>query len=185
MNAPSTTGIELKTRRPFIGEFVELISSMRFAISLLTLIAVADTIGTIMKQNEAMNGYVDKFGPFWFDLFGKLGLYAIYSSWWFLLIMATLVTSTSLCVIRNAPKMVKDMRSWRENVREQSLQNFHHKNEWRSSLSRAALAAHSAARLKDAGYQVKLVDKEQGSLLAAPFLAATKLPCSLSTSLTW
>ena len=174
MNAPSTTGIELKTRRPFIGEFVELISSMRFAISLLTLIAVAATIGTIMKQNEAMNGYVDKFGPFWFDLFGKLGLYAIYSSWWFLLIMATLVTSTSLCVIRNAPKMVKDMRSWRENVREQSLQNFHHKNEWRSSLSRAALAAQSAARLKDAGYQVKLVDKEQGTLVAAKKGAANK-----------
>src|SRR5471032_3593089 len=174
MNAPSTTGIELKTRRPFIGEFVELISSMRFAISLLTLIAVAATIGTIMKQNEAMNGYVDKFGPFWFDLFGKLGLYAIYSSWWFLLIMATLVTSTSLCVIRNEPKMIKDMRSWRENVREQSLQNFHHKNEWRSSLSRAALAAQSAARLKDAGYQVKLVDKEQGSLVAAKKGAANK-----------
>src|SRR5471032_2514516 len=174
MNAPSTTGIELKTRRPFIGEFVELISSMRFAISLLTLIAVAATIGTIMKQNEAMNGYVDKFGPFWFDLFGKLGLYAIYSSWWFLLIMATMVTSTSLCVIRNAPKMIKDMRSWRENVREQSLQNFHHKNEWRSSLPRAALAAQSAARLKDAGYQVKLVDKEQGTLVAAKKGAANK-----------
>ena len=174
MNAPSTTGIELKTRRPVIGEFVELISSMRFAISLLTLIAVAATIGTIMKQNEPMNGYVDKFGPFWFDVFGKLGLYAIYSSWWFLLIMATLVTSTSLCVIRNAPKMIKDMRSWRENVREQSLQNFHHKSEWRSGLPRAALAAQSVARLKDAGYQAKVVDKDKGTLVAAKKGAANK-----------
>src|SRR5476649_2683599 len=174
MNAPSTTGIELKTRRPFIGEFVELISSMRFAISLLTLIAVAATIGTIMKQNEAMNGYVDKFGPFWFDLFGKLGLYAIYSSWWFLLIMATLVTSTSLCVIRNAPKMLKDMRSWRENVRENSLRNFHHKMQWRSPLARVALAQQTSARLADAGYKVKLVDKDHGTLVAAKQGAANK-----------
>jgi cytochrome c biogenesis protein len=35
--------------------------------------------------------------------------------------------STSLCIVRNAPKMLADMRSWRDNVREQSLRNFHHK----------------------------------------------------------
>src|SRR5437899_4690853 len=99
---------------------------MRFAISLLTLIAIASVIGTVLKQNEPMNNYVNQFGPFWFEVFGKLGLYAMYSTWWFMVIMAFLVASTSLCVIRNAPKMLKDARSWRENVREDSLRNFHH-----------------------------------------------------------
>ena len=139
MSSPSTTGIELKTRRPVVGELVELVSSMRFAISLLALIAVAAMIGTVMKQNEPMPNYVNQFGPFWFEVFNKLGLYAVYSAWWFLPIMGFLMASTSLCIIRNAPKMMKDMRSWRENVREQSLQNFHHKTEWRSPLARAAL----------------------------------------------
>ncbi|HEV7815337.1 MAG TPA: cytochrome c biogenesis protein ResB, partial [Janthinobacterium sp.] len=174
MNAPSTTGIELNTRRPVVAEAVELISSMRFAITLLVLVAIAATIGTVMKQNEPMPNYINQFGPFWFEVFRKIGLYAVYSSWWFLLILAFLVTSTSLCVIRNAPKMLKDMRSWRENVREQSLRNFHHKAEWQSSLPRQALVRQSVARLADAGYQWKVVEKEQATLVAAKRGAANK-----------
>ncbi|MYN40579.1 cytochrome c biogenesis protein ResB [Duganella sp. FT109W] len=174
MTSPSTTGIELKTRRPIIGEIVELISSMRFAIALLAMIAIAAVIGTVMKQGEASTNYINQFGPFWYEIFRKIGLYTVYSAWWFLLLMTALVTSTTLCIVRNAPKMMKDMRSWRENVREQSLLNFHHKMQWQAPLSRAALAQQSAARLKDAGYQVKLVEKEHGTLVAAKQGAANK-----------
>jgi cytochrome c biogenesis protein len=174
MSSPSTTGIELKTRRPVVGEIVELISSMRFAIALLAMIAIAAIIGTVMKQNEAMTNYINQFGPFWFEVFAKTGLYALYSAWWFLLLMATLVTSTSLCIIRNTPKMIKDMRSWRANVREQSLQNFHHKTEWSSPLARLALAQQTAARLADAGYAAKIVEKENGTLVAAKRGAGNK-----------
>ena len=47
----SNMGIELKTRRRSLAETVELVSSMRFAISLLTIIAIAAMIGTVMNQN--------------------------------------------------------------------------------------------------------------------------------------
>ncbi|MFA9217117.1 MAG: cytochrome c biogenesis protein ResB [Sphingomonadaceae bacterium] len=174
MSSPSTTGIELKTRRPVVGEIVELVSSMRFAIALLAMIAIAAIIGTVMKQNEAMNNYINQFGPFWFEVFSKTGLYAVYSAWWFLLLMAILVTSTSLCIIRNAPKMLKDMLSWRLNVREQSLQNFHHKTAWQSALTRTALAQQTVARLVDAGYSAKIVDKDHGTLVAAKRGAGNK-----------
>lgn len=174
MSSPSTTGIQLKTRRPIVGEVVELISSMRFAIALLAMIAIAAVVGTVMKQGEASTSYINQFGPFWYEVFRKIGLYTVYSAWWFLLLMAVLVLSTSLCVVRNAPKMLKDMRSWRESVREQSLLNFHHKMQWRSPLARTALAQQSAARLADAGYQVKLVEKDHGTLVAAKQGAANK-----------
>ncbi|WP_432381169.1 cytochrome c biogenesis protein ResB [Duganella sp. P38] len=173
-SSPSTTGIQLKTRRPVVAEIVELISSMRFAIALLAMIAIAAVIGTVMKQGEASSNYLNQFGPFWYEVFRKVGLYTVYSAWWFLLLMAVLVISTTLCIVRNAPKMLKDMRSWRENVREQSLLNFHHKTQWRSSLPRAALAQQSADRLKDAGYQVRIVDKDNGTLVAAKRGAANK-----------
>ena len=171
----STTGIELKTQRRALAETVELLSSMRFAISMLTILAIASTIGTVMKQNEAMSSYVDKFGPFWFEVFNKTGLYAVYSAWWFLLILAFLITSTSLCIIRNGPKMIKDMRSWRENLREVSLRNFHHKKEWTAPLPRAAMAQQTLARLADAGYAAKLVEKDGATLVAAKKGAANKL----------
>lgn len=170
----STTGIELKTKRRHLAEMVELISSMRFAISLLTIVAIASMIGTVMKQNEPMPNYVNQFGPFWFEVFDKLGLYAVYSAWWFLLILAFLLVSTGLCIVRSTPKMLKDMRSWRENVREVSLRNFHHKAEWVAPLSRAALAQQSAQRLVDAGYATKIVEKENAVLVSAKKGAANK-----------
>jgi cytochrome c biogenesis protein len=173
-NEINTAGIQLKTSRRWLADAVELLSSMRFAISLLTIIAVASVIGTVLKQNEPMPNYVNQFGPFWFEVFGKLGLYAVYSSWWFLLIMTFLVISTSLCIARNAPKMLKDMRSWRENVREQSLRNFHHKAEWTSVTAPAVLTQQLVARIAAKGYKTKLVAKDNATLITAKQGAANK-----------
>ncbi len=170
----STQGIQIRTRQRWLGDAVELVSSMRFAISLLTLIAIASVIGTVMKQNEPMPNYVNQFGPFWFEIFAKAGLYAVYSAWWFLLIMGFLVLSTSLCIARNAPKMLRDVKSWRDNVREQSLRNFHHKHAWQTGEAPAEAAARLARQVGQRGYKVKLVDKEGGTLLAAKQGAANK-----------
>src|SRR5574337_143846 len=85
----------------------ELLASMRFAIALLTVICIASVIGTVLKQHEPVTNYINQFGPFWADLFLKLKLNAVYSAWWFLLILAFLVTSTSLCIARNTPKYLE------------------------------------------------------------------------------
>ncbi|HWT72302.1 MAG TPA: cytochrome c biogenesis protein ResB, partial [Oxalicibacterium sp.] len=170
----STGGWEIRTRRRWLAETVELLSSMRFAISLLTLISVASVIGTVLKQSEPMSNYVNQFGPFWFEVFRKLDLYAVYSTWWFLLIMGFLVVSTSLCLIRNAPKMLKDMRSWRDNVREQSLRNFHHKFEWHEAQSRDAMLPYLLARLTASGYKTRVIDKGEATLVTAKQGAANK-----------
>jgi len=170
----STTGIELKTRRRGLADAVEVISSMRFAISLLVLLAIAAIIGTVLRQGDMMPNYVNQFGPFWYEVFRKFGLYTVYTSWWFLLILLVLIVSTSLCLIRNAPKMMRDMRSWRDSVREESLRNFHHKSEWHAPLDAAALARQSAVRLGHAGYKVKIVEKEHGTLVAAKKGAGNK-----------
>ena len=166
--------MHINTRQAWLADAIELLSSMRFAISLLTLIAVASIIGTVLKQNEPMPNYMNQFGPFWFEIFNKFSLYSVYSAWWFLLIMGFLVLSTSLCVIRNTPKMLKDMRSWRDNVREQSLRNFHHKAEWQSTSTRAQLTAQFSEHLTRIGYRFKIVEKDQATLIAAKQGAANK-----------
>ena len=120
----STEGIELKTRSPAMRAAVELLSSMRFSISLLTVICIASVIGTVLKQHEPINNYVNQFGPFWTEVFGRVSLYSVYSAWWFLLILAFLVISTSLCIARNTPKILVDLKAYKENIREQSLKAF-------------------------------------------------------------
>ena len=173
-DAPSTSGIQLRNRRGPVAETVELLSSMRFAIALFVVIIFAAIIGTIVQQSQPMPNYVNQFGPFWFEVFNKLGLYAIYSSWWFVSMCGLLVVSTSLCVVHNSPKMMKDMASWREKVREASLNNFHHKTHWQSKLQREQLAAQTAQRLGHAGYSARIVEKDGATLVTAKRGAANK-----------
>ncbi|MCX7215248.1 MAG: cytochrome c biogenesis protein ResB [Burkholderiales bacterium] len=171
----TTQGMLLTNRGRFVTELVELVSSMRFAISLLTIISIASVVGTVVIQGEPMPNYVNQFGPFWFEVFARFSVYSVYSAWWFLLIMAFLVTSTSLCIIRNAPKMIADMKSWRVNVREQSLRNFHHHAEWSSSRAIEQLASEYIKQIAAAGYQVRQVPKDGAVLLSAKQGAANKL----------
>jgi len=173
-DTPSTSGIQLRNRRGPLAETVELLSSMRFAIALFVVIIFAAIIGTIVQQSQPMPNYINQFGPFWFEVFNKLGLYAIYSSWWFVSMCGLLVVSTTLCIVHNTPKMLKDMRSWREKVREASLNNFHHKTHWQSPLSREQLAGQTAQRLGHAGYGTKVVEKDGAILVSAKRGAGNK-----------
>ncbi|HLU00291.1 MAG TPA: cytochrome c biogenesis protein ResB [Burkholderiaceae bacterium] len=100
---------------------------MRFAVSLLMFICVASVIGTVLMQNQLPSTYFDQFGPFWYEVFDKFAIWQVYNSWWFLLIMGFLVVSTTICVIRNTPRFIKDARSFREHVRGTSLRAFPHR----------------------------------------------------------
>ena len=79
-------------RRPWFA----FISSMRFAVALLSILAIASIIGTVVQQNQPAQNYVVQFGPFWAEIFQFLGLFDVYASSWFVLIMLFLVLSTGL-----------------------------------------------------------------------------------------
>lgn len=145
----------------------ELLSSMRFAISLLSILAVASAVGTVLKQAEPYNNYLIQFGPFWFEVFEKLGLYDVYHAGWFLLILTFLVVSTSVCIVRNAPGYLREMRSFREHVADTSLAAFKHRHEAATTHAPDALADTAQTYLQGRGYDVRRVARDDGLLLAA------------------
>lgn len=157
------------------ADIIELLGSMRFSISLLTIICVASIVGTVLPQNRAENTYIDQFGPFWFEVLNKFSVWSIYNNWWFLLIMAFLVVSTSLCLTRNAPKMIKDMRSYRETVRGSSLRAFHHRVEVDTARDLTSSTQAVSAWLAKQGYGFKTRQEENGVLLAAKRGSANRL----------
>ena len=175
----SSQGLELKRGSALWRALVELLSSMRFAISLLTVICIASVIGTVLKQHEPLPNYVNQFGPFWAEVFGAFSLYSVYSAWWFMLILAFLVTSTSLCIARNAPKIFADLKAYKENIREQSLKAFHHKAEGLLADTPQAAAQRLGQLLATGGWKVKLQSRETpqgtGWMLAAKAGAANKI----------
>ena len=170
----STAGVTVQSRSRHVRDAVELVSSMRFSISLLTVICIASVIGTVVKQHEPLNNYVNQFGPYWASVFGAVRLYTVYSAWWFLLILAFLVVSTSLCIARNAPKIVTDLRTYKLHIREQSLAAFHHKGEGRVAESAEQSLARISALLGAGGWKAKAESRSDGEIHRGTMIAARR-----------
>jgi cytochrome c biogenesis protein len=171
----TTSGLQLKSGQRAMRSAVELLSSMRFAIAMLVILAIASIIGTVLTQDDPYPNYVNQFGPFWADIFRSLSLYNVYSAWWFMLILGFLIVSVSLCVIRNAPKMIADMKSWKDKVREGSLRAFHHKGEFAVHGTRAQTAALLAKLSGKLGYKFVTRETEGATLIAAKRGAMTRI----------
>lgn len=133
---------------------MEFLGSMSLAITLLVAVAVASIIGTVLQQNQPYQDYLIKFGPYWHEVFKALGLYDVYSAAWFLAILGFLIVSTTVCVYRQAPLMLREMRHFRLDVQEKSLRAFHHKHEGEAALAPGELAELGRRVLEAQGYRV-------------------------------
>ncbi|MBP3981683.1 cytochrome c biogenesis protein ResB [Acidovorax sp. JG5] len=175
----TTQGVQVRSGPQALRAGIELLSSMRFAISLLTVICIASVIGTVLKQHEPAVNYVNQFGPFWAELFAAIQLNAVYSAWWFLLILAFLVVSTSLCIARNTPKILVDLKVYKENIREQSLKAFHHKAQAELGGPAEVEARRIGTLLAGGGWKVRLQQRDAaqgaGWMVAAKAGAANKI----------
>jgi cytochrome c biogenesis protein len=168
---PRSTGSRSGNGRALL----ELVSSMRFAISLLTVICIASVIGTVLKQGEPLGNYVNQFGPFWAELFMAIRLNTVYSAWWFLLILGFLVVSTSLCIARNTPKILADFKAYKENIRENALLAFHHRAEAALGGAPQEEAQRVGQALAKGGWKVRLQQREAGWMVAAKAGSVSKL----------
>ncbi|MDB5884189.1 MAG: ResB family protein [Polaromonas sp.] len=171
----STEGMKVNWGSRTLRASVELLSSMRFSISLLTVICIASVIGTVLKQQEPLSNYVNQFGPFWAQVFSLASLNTVYSAWWFLLILAFLVVSTSLCIARNTPKILAEFNQVKEDVREQSLKAFGHRAQANLAESSEAAAQRIGQTLVQSGWKVKLQQRSTGWMVAAKKGSANKL----------
>lgn len=163
-------------RSSFLRALLSLLSSMRFAVSLLTVLAIASVIGTVLKQNEPPANYIVEFGEFWAGLFDAQSLYDVYHAAGFLLILLFLIVSVSLCLWRHTPNLLRDLKSWREHATLDSLRALPHHAERPQPCERehavTTLTAHGfRVREKEAG-QVWLVVGKKGRLHKAGYLFA-------------
>lgn len=146
---------------------LEFLGSMNLAIMLLCAVGISSAIGTMLKQNQPYEDYLIRFGPFWFEVFEKLGLYNIYATSWFLAINAFLVISTSVCIYRNAPGMLREIGQWKDNVQHRSLAGMKHKTEIPFSGPVEPVRDNTAALLMSAGYQVRAKQIGDATLVVA------------------
>lgn len=126
-----------------LRRWLELLGSMRLAITLLVAIALASVIGTLIPQSEPYANYQLQFGLFWFKQFEFLGIFDIYHTTWFIGLLGILLTSTSICVYRYTPSMLRSIRHWRPASASRVLASMPHTANWHvdESIASAAIGA--------------------------------------------
>lgn len=94
---------------------LDFFGSMNLAITVFVILAIASVIGTVLQQDKATEDYIIKFGPFWHEFFKTLNLYDVYGAGWFVFLCLFLLLTTSVCIYRNTPTMLREMRNYRLN----------------------------------------------------------------------
>lgn len=155
-------------RRTLSGVLLEFLGSMNLAVTLLVVVAIASIVGTVLQQNQPYSDYVIKFGPFWFEVFNRLGLYDVYGSIGFIAILAFLILSTSVCIYRQTPARLREMTRFRTQIRLDSLRSFRQCAEWRlpERDPKTALTEITHA-LRAFGYRWRVQDHSDHQVAAA------------------
>jgi len=106
------------------------LGSMSLAITLLTVLALASVIGTVLLQNQDQADYLQQFGPIWYWVFRSLGLFDMYHTWWFLSLLGFLMLSLTVCLWRNVPRFMKEMRSSKVAISESAMKHMKYSRHW-------------------------------------------------------
>ena len=147
--------------------FLNFLGSMNLAVTLLMMLSIASVIGTVLQQNQAFQDYIIKFGPFWTDVFNSLGLFHVYGAAWFILVLIFLLLSTSVCVTRNTPAFVKDMKQFSEKLTANAIRHQKFKSEMHSEVGKEEQTKFAMALLKNYGYKTKSHQHSDGSITVA------------------
>jgi len=135
---------------------VSFLGSMRLAVSLLVLLAIASIIGTVLSQQQPYENYQLQFGSFWFQVFRDLGLYNVYRTLWYTGIVAFLVLSTATCVTRNSPRMLRDMRALPVRQKRSAIRGQEHFFSQDTALAADEMVSRLTALLRRAGFRPRL-----------------------------
>lgn len=87
-----------------------VMGQMRTAVLLLGLCALASMAGTLVVQGLPIQDYVAEYGVFWARVLWYAGLTDVFRAWWFVGILVFLLTSVSVCVVRNGPQIARALR---------------------------------------------------------------------------
>ena len=155
----------MKTKQP--NQILNFFGSMNLAVTLLMMLSIASVIGTVLKQNETTQAYIIKFGPFWTEVFNGLGLFHVYGAAWFVLVLVFLLLSTSICVTRNTPTFLKDMKQYSEKLSRAALQHQPNNATFDGTVGLERQQEHAVALLKHKGYKTKTHVRDDGSVTVA------------------
>src|SRR3954464_3730351 len=133
------------------------LTSMRTALILLFLLAVAAVPGSVVPQRGLNELRVARFyqdHPHLAPLFNKLSLFDVFASWWFAAIYILLFTSLAGCVIPRSWQHARAMRA-RPPAPPKRLERLPNAATWQTALPTEASYAAARSVLRRRRYRVQ------------------------------
>jgi len=162
--------VSRKSSASFITRLMNLLSGVRFGVLLLVLLAVACMIGMIIMQQsvQGFDKYYAELRPAQRLVYGSLGFFDIYHTWYFNVLLLTLSLNIILSSIDHLPKAwkfisQKKLDATRAYVLSQKLsETINIEGE-----SRETVVERIRAACRQAGWRVRVAGKEQRAIIFA------------------
>jgi cytochrome c biogenesis protein len=104
-------------------------SSVKLAVVLLIILAIVSVIGTVIQQNEAPERYLAEYSQTTVQLFETIGLFDMYHTWWFVLLLFLLTTNLTVCTLDRFPHTLRIITAPLKPIDEDSLKAIPFKKE--------------------------------------------------------
>src|SRR4030042_508819 len=106
-------------------------TSIKLAIFIIIILAIASIIGTIIEQNQPLEKYRQVYTDGAIRLFESMNLFDMYHSWWFLLLLVLFTVNLSCCTIDRLPRAVKVVRNPKTTLDESLEMSLSHVDRWK------------------------------------------------------
>jgi cytochrome c biogenesis protein len=130
-----------KRAKPLMDRVWDFFISLRLAIAVIILLATASIAGTIIEQNQPLEKYRQVYSDGTIRFFDTLGLFDMYHSWWFLLLLVVFTVNLSCCTIDRLPRVLKVVRNPKRSLDESLEKTLGHVEKWKKKGSLDELAA--------------------------------------------
>ena len=112
-----------------VQKYVKLLTDLKFAILILAMIAFTSSLGSFIEQDEPISFYQENYSD---PIYGfidtnfilQLGLDHIYTTWWFLSLLATLSFSLIGCTITRQFPLFKNSKEYFFKAQKNSFLNL-------------------------------------------------------------
>jgi cytochrome c biogenesis protein len=86
-------------------------TSLKLAIFVIIILAIASIVGTLIEQNQPIDKYRQIYTDGAIRFFKALSLFDMYHSWWFLLLLVLFTVNLICCTVDRLPRVVRVVRN--------------------------------------------------------------------------
>ena len=138
---------EDKRSQPVMDKVWNFFTSLKLAISVLIIMAVASIFGTIVEQNQPIEKYRQFYSDATIRMLDALNLFDMYHAWWFLLLLVLFTVNLSCCTLDRLPRVLKVVRNPKKTLDDNLEKSLGLVGRWKKKGSLDAWADRYAAAM--------------------------------------